>query len=46
MQRWDIRAARGAAVRHRRLKEKFGVAHATNEVEYGACADDAGKVAV
>jgi cobalt-zinc-cadmium efflux system protein len=27
----------------RRLKEKFGVAHATIEVEYGACADDAGR---
>jgi cobalt-zinc-cadmium efflux system protein len=24
----------------RRLKEKFGVEHATIEVEYGACADD------
>ena len=30
----------------RRLKEKFGVEHATIEVEYGACADDVGKLAV
>lgn len=30
----------------RRLKEKFGVEHATVEVEYGACADDTGWVAV